>query len=317
MIDISYDTTPEYYLDYKKSLELLKSINDDDYDYPEEKVQFHIYTEVKNEMELMAIKSYLATQNLDKTELTVWSDWDITDNPLIQPYKDLVSFCVYDAKEVSIGTPLEGFPLVEAKDNFHYLTSDLARVMFLWKTGGVWYDMDVVLLRDFKPLFDQEYMYMWGSGIDYATHGACATVLGLNKQSEFATELLREISITRPIPNTASWSKDGVYKNLYKRYKYPVLPAAFFNTEWQILSVDDWGGDRPDNAVRYPREEKPSEDCWFQKPLENKDHLFLDAFSWHWHNGGGRLSVDKIAEGSKFDILSKYIDNKLKEKGII
>ena len=158
---------------------------------------------------------------------------------------------------------------------------------------------------------------MWGSAVEFATYGACATVLGLDKQSEFATELLREISITRPIPDTASWSKDGVYKNLYKRYKYPVLPSAFFNTEWQILSVDDWSDPaQPNNAVRYPKEEKPSEDYWFQKPLENKDQLFLDAFSWHWHNGGGRLSVDKITEGSKFDILSKYIDNKLKEKGI-
>ena len=54
------------------------------------------------------------------------------------------------------------------------------RLLVLHKYGGVWVDMDVVFLRDFKPLLDQEWMYMWGSETDFIKEGACATVLSLH-----------------------------------------------------------------------------------------------------------------------------------------
>ena len=91
MIDISLEKNQELYFDYAKGLELLSSIKDEDFDYPEEKVKFHIYTEVKNDKELECIKSFFATQNLDHTELIIWSDYSIEDNELIQPYKHLLT----------------------------------------------------------------------------------------------------------------------------------------------------------------------------------------------------------------------------------
>ena len=60
MIDISYEKNPIYYRDYEECLRFLRTIKNENYEYPEEKVNFHIYTEVRNEKELMIIKSFLA-----------------------------------------------------------------------------------------------------------------------------------------------------------------------------------------------------------------------------------------------------------------
>ena len=48
---------------------------------------------------------------------------------------------------------LEGIPHLKAMDGKHYLQSDLLRILVLYKYGGVWVDMDIIFLRDFKPLF--------------------------------------------------------------------------------------------------------------------------------------------------------------------
>ena len=39
-----------------------------------------------------------------------------------------------------------------SEDGKHYLQSDLLRLLALHKYGGVWVDMDIIFLRDFKPI---------------------------------------------------------------------------------------------------------------------------------------------------------------------
>jgi hypothetical protein len=295
MIDISFEKNPNLYKDYEECVAFLRKISDSDYEYPEEIVKFHVYTEIKTSKELMVIKSYLATQNLDKTELIVWSDYSISDNPLIQPYKNLVTFNVYDAESEAIGTPLEGNIKLKMKDDKYYLQSDLARILLLYKYGGIWCDMDVILLRDFKPLLDQEYMYMWGSETDFAREGACATVLSGKSRSEFMEQLMSELILTRAAPATTCWGKQ-MFASLYRKYRFNVMPASFFNIEWCINKKHPGLGDYIESQG-------------FLNPLENSDHLFLESFGWHWHNSS-KKDFD-IVSGSKFDLLSQFVDDKL------
>jgi hypothetical protein len=303
MIDISYENDPELYFDYTKGLELLSSIKDEGYDYPENVTNFHIYTEVKNDKELECVKSYFATQNLEKTKLILWSDYDISDNPLIQRYKDLIDLRVYNPLEEAKGTPLENeHDKLRAADAKHYLQSDLLRLLVLHKYGGVWADMDIVFLRDFKPILDQEYMYQWGSETDYANEGACATVLAMRKQSEFSHKML-EVLKTMPITGGTVWGKD-TFAKLWRVYpEFTIFPSTFFNTEWLISKVD----------LDFARE---LEDNWFYNKSDTaKDGLFLDAFAWHWHNTSNK---DKpIEPGSKFDLLRERTNLLLRDRGIV
>ena len=86
MIELSYANNPEYYQKYIKCLEFLDSIKPENYEYPKEVTLFHIYTEVRTEKELECIKSFIATQNLDKCKLIVWTTLNQLVNLKVQWY---------------------------------------------------------------------------------------------------------------------------------------------------------------------------------------------------------------------------------------
>lgn len=128
MIKINIENNIELFQNYQNSLDFLNLINYDDYSYPEYVTNFHVYSEIKNEKELLCIESYLATQNLKKTKLILWSDYSIENNELIQPYKHLIDMRVYDVREESIGTVLENNKKwFSANDSKHYMKSGVLR----------------------------------------------------------------------------------------------------------------------------------------------------------------------------------------------
>jgi hypothetical protein len=301
MINISLEDNPLLYKNYLECLSFLKTIDDKKFSFPNEKTNFHIYSEFKNDKELLSLMSYFATQNLEKTNLIVWSDYDISNEPRIQRFKHLADFRVWDAKSEAKGTLLEKENKVfEAADEKHYLQSDLLRILALFKYGGVWIDMDIVLLRDFKSILDQEYMYMWGSETDFLNQGACASVLSLKEKSEFSTKLLEMVPTMRIQPNSTCWGKD-MFAKLYKEYKFTIFPSTFFNIEWCINKTVPGHGDY-------------IEDGWFKTRQDNQNFLFLETFAWHWHNSSKKhLSVQP---NSKFDLLTSLTEDKLKDRGI-
>jgi hypothetical protein len=301
MIDISYSTHPFLYHDYEICLEFLKNIKDDDA-RPEEPTLFHVYSDMRSPKEALCIKSFLATQNPKHTKLILWSDVDLTNNRLIAPYKHLIELRIYDPVAEAKDTIMEGqMQFLSAKDDKHYLQSDLMRILVCHKYGGVFIDMDIVLLRDFGPLLGQEYVYMWGSETDFKKEGACATVLSCTKRSEFSQRLLEAILKSPIYGGSTCWGKD-MFARMYREKEFPILPSTFFNTEWCI-------------NVKYKGKANEIQATWFDAPIKDESHLFLDAFAWHWHNTSWRHHKPKA--GSKFQRLEEIMDKKLKEKELI
>lgn len=312
MIDISYEKSPELYFDYRKGLDLLSSIDDKDYDYPEESKNFHVYTEAKDEKELESIRSYLATQNLEKTKMIVWSDYDISDQENIQPYKEFLDFRIYDAQKIAKDTPLEGNSkyLSVYDDDRHWMSSGVMRFLTLYKFGGIYMDMDMILLRDFKPILDQNFAYQWGSSVDFSKekrwesdcHGPCAAMMGAVKGDSYIENCMKQLIVTEIRPRTTCFDED-MLGYVYAKNPFTVFPSTFFNTEWLISKVDE------------PLSRETEENWFYNKTDTAKNNLFLDAFAWHWHHSSNK---DKpIESGSKFDLLHKRNDLLLKEKGII
>ena len=312
MISLDFATSPELYFDYRKGLDLLRGLNEEDYNYPEETTFFHVYTEVRTRKELLAIKAYLATQNLTKTKLIVWSDYDISDQENIQPYKNFVDFRVYDPRELAKGTPLEGVEshLNTGGDRNHWMSSGVMRFLTLYKFGGIYYDMDMVLLRDFKPILGQDFAYQWGGDTDFAKetwdgtpdtcHGPCAAMLGAVKGGEYIEACMQRLIRTPPTGGTCY--DEHMLAQVYRTTPFTVFPSTFFNTEWLMSKVS-------------PEERDKAKLGWFDNKLENPDHLFLEAFAWHWHNSSNKHK--EIVKRSKFDLLEKITDEKLRELGIL
>jgi len=307
MVTVSLDKNPELYFDYKKGLDLLRSIKEDHYDYPEEVTFFHVYTEVRTPKELLAIKAYLATQNLSKTKLIVWSDYDISEQENIQPYKDFVDFRVYDPKILAQGTPLEGVEshLRTGGDHNHWMSSGVMRFLVLYKFGGIYYDMDMVLLRDFKPILGLDFAYQWGGSTDFSKkhrwkedcHGPCAAMLGAVKGSQFIKDCMERLIVTPPTGGTCY--DEDMLGYVYAERPFTVFPSTFFNTEWLISKTDK----HLSQAI---------EPQWFDTPLQNVDNLFLEAFAWHWHNSSNKRK--EVVGGSKFDLLEKLMEERLSFK---
>lgn len=306
MIDISLETYPELYTNYEKALEFLRNIKEEQYTYPQHTVNFHLYTEVQNEKELLSVKSFFATQNLEHTKLILWSDWDIRNNELLAPFKDYIDFRSYDPVRLARDTILEGnIKQLLAIDSLHYMMSGMLRFLALYKMGGIWFDMDMVLLRDLVPILDQEFAYMWGTETDFAGFGPCAAFMNIHEKSEHAALCLEEMAKAPIVPNTVCRDHELLAK-VYRRRPFTVFPSAFFNTEWQMAVFPD------ERRIPGTGLGTKVQEGWFS-PNNYSNLLFPEAFSWHWHNSQYRDVV--IKKGSKFDTMSQYIDNKLKERG--
>lgn len=281
-----------YYEDYEESLNLARNIDYSKYEYPELTL-FHIYSEIKTEKELLCIKSWIATQNTKKCKLYLWSDYDISNNKLIQPYLDFLTLKIYNPIEESKGTLLEGkVDYLSANDDLHWSKSDLFRILITNKYGGIFSDMDVIYLRDFLPILDQEFVYQWGSETNFSNNGACATFLSTFKNSEFSNLLMSELIDSGIYLRSTIWGKDLIAK-VYRKFKeFTIFPGAFFDTEWQI-------------NVKYKGLGDSIESGWFIKN-EFSNILFEEAFAWHWHNSSNKNKI--VEDGSKFYNLSKKTD---------
>ncbi|MFH1738212.1 MAG: glycosyltransferase [bacterium] len=295
MINISYETHPELYEDHKACLRFLSGVHPEDYEWPRGVTCFHQYSEVTNKKQLLAVESYFATQNQEHTKLVLWSDWDVRDNPLLAPYKDRIDFRVFDPVGLAKGTILEGKDdVLLADDMKHYMKSGLLRFLALYKEGGIWFDMDMVLLRDLRPILDQEFAYVWEREfLDFTQYGPCAAFMGIHRHSTHARVCIEELGRAPVIPNSVSRDCD-MLKSVYTRRPFTVFPSAFFNTEWQMKEKTGIG-------LRAG---------WFVKTKESND-LFLDAFAWHWHGSGGTRSDEIVRAGSKFANITAVIRKKI------
>lgn len=302
---ISIHTHPQLYTkNHSASLEFARTI------VPyrtKEKMQFHMYWRVPrdlNEKHLVCLKSIIASHeelNSGNYEINLWSNVDLTNNSVIKSISPFIKHRIWNPLEEMVGTPLEQhidyFSSIVLDDSLCWLGIDLFKILSLYKYGGFFVDMDVFILRDMSPLSDVNFLYQWGEcgSIPNAANpiGGPPTnellcngaVMMLKKESETAFKFLEQLRYIRPIPNSVCW---GCYlysqvkdENLYK------LPCAWFNIE--LL------GNHSPTYTHFKYDKTPYD------PHDG-------CFSWHWHGSSGWDAV--VETGSKFDILSKIINEK-------
>jgi hypothetical protein len=273
------ETHPDIYTKIDKALELCRAIPRVKLD---KHVTFHCYWRGHfGPKQLILPKSYVATQDLNNTKLIIWAS-DIGIH-LPSYMKQNVEIRKWRAHEEAVGTPLEGmYRLLSVRDELRYLESDLFRLITLYKYGGVYVDMDIVLLRDFSPLLDTEFVYQWGNSLSMVNNA----VMYCEKNSEFILELLSKLIITKPLKNNSCWGTHLISDIAMRRSDIAIFPSAFFNTEWQ-LGISGSGLER-----------------------HGPNEMYDGAFAWHWHNQWGF----PIEPNSKLDKLINITDRILKDK---
>jgi hypothetical protein len=299
MIDIT--TNKELYLFDSvervfQSLEYAKSLPIPDW---KEETTFHFYWRVPKEFDrkqALPVKSAVVTQDLSKTKIILWSNVDLSNNPYVKPLLPFIELKIWNLEQEVKNTPLENSKVVKGvvDDPLCYLGGDLFRLLCLYKYGGVYIDMDVVVLRDFLPILPYEFMYQWGSSGTVPTGGEPilkqnGAIMRLKQNSTLATDLLKELELTPAKPNTTCWGTELYHKVWNKNKNWTTFPCAWFNTEWGMS-----------------RTIQP-----FKKNFEGNEssQLFDGAFTWHWHNKWD----EPIQDGCKFQILENLVEEKFKQ----
>jgi Glycosyltransferase sugar-binding region containing DXD motif len=293
LIEISTATHYELYHDWRKALEFCRALPDV---APRQPVTFHMFWRERSggwwprvrrfgRKQALPVKAFLATQDRSTCALTLWSDQDLAGNEWLQPFVPHLTLRIYDPAAEARGTPLEAHPAIyRQRDARVYRDGDLFRAIVLHNYGGVYADMDTVLLRSLGVFLDQEFVYQWDRFDDiYAP-----ALMRLHKGSAFARALLDGLIAIRP--GKYNWGRENVKRAIALGHRITVFPSPFFNTEWQA---------------------DPSFEPF--KRTAASDQLYDGAFAWHWHNKWD----DPIEPGCKFERLESVIDARLRALGLV
>jgi len=244
----------------------------------------------------VVLKSFLATQNLKNATLKIYSDMDISKNPIFDRYKNFkeIEFNIFNIEEEIKGTVYENFKYIQEIKNHNFnpaYESDFFRLLILHKYGGFYIDFDILLLRDLSPLLKYDFFYQWGSTTKSINmlNGAIMHLKKDSNANNLATQYILN-SYARPGAGSLQWASDLYLQIKNQCPNVVIFPAAFFNSEWQHNqhTVDE------DGFVKH----------------KFSENIFDGAFSWHWHNRWDK----NIEEESKFDILDKILEKKFIEK---
>ncbi len=150
------------YNNIDKSIEFLQTHKFNYYLPKEEKTIYHVYWygELKRK-QICCINSYLKTQDLSNTELWVWLDYktyELSKNKVSKHDNIIVKKYIPD--EEAKGTLFQDNSHIN-QEKYLKFRSDLARIIFLYKYGGLYFDLDMILLKDLKPLLGLEFCYTW------------------------------------------------------------------------------------------------------------------------------------------------------------
>lgn len=213
------------------------------------------------------LKSFFATQPLDRTRIILWSNGDlITGNAIIHGYlarfPDNFEVKIVNVKLLAMGTTLDGSDRVETKDEKAWVDGDLVRLLVLWHYGGVWVDMDSLLTRSLEPLLENEFVTQWDCYNKPYTplNGA---LMHFHAQSPYLCEAFHIMATSAP-PRTGSTDWGSLlYTKLWRRLvkagipPFKVLPWCF----------SDGRSCRLDNRLPDPfRKDGEGQGRWFPKP---------------------------------------------------
>ncbi|KAI8880745.1 hypothetical protein K501DRAFT_190524 [Backusella circina FSU 941] len=235
--------------------------------HQQHKTLFHTYwdSKVLTDKHIDTIRSFLATQDLDHSQLVIWT---LDKAVLEQQIPKDEHIIIHDAASL-----VDAIPIKSNSKDWIQLTS-------LYKYGGVWFDMEVLFIRDMSPLLTQEWI----------TEGGCKTKDFFNgifvhffKNSRYLCEVMHQFKQERSLAQ----AYQHTYHQLLENRIEP----------WSILP---WCYTDPSNCQRS--NSLPSA---FQSNVDFSKSNLQKVFAYHYHS-----SLWNAKPGT----LYKYLVNQHKNK---
>lgn len=254
--------------------------------YKDEKTIFHVYWYgTLTRKQLLCINSYLKTQNLNKTKLWIWIDYKTytEENINIIPKHKNIEIKKYTPDIEAKGTIFENKKFIN-NENYIKFRSDCARLLFLYNYGGLYYDLDMILLKDFAPLLNIEYCYTW-SDKNRGNNG----ILRLKKQSDNCKHIMSKYN--EDIRKNIATNKI-IFTNDLNIY---CLPSVLFDPVW-ILH---------DKKSKSKYSKLNNFDNFFKATDEDISNFFDNKiYAYHWHSRNN-FKIEKNSYFEKFELKFK------------
>lgn len=240
-----------------------------------ENVLYHCYWYGQvGRKQIFSIKSFLCTQNLERCKLILWLDADngfegYENNELLKPLLPFITIKAFNPATEIMHTPWKrhiklinhGGDLAKRSDSFRFI--------ILYNYGGLYFDLDVMFLKDFDGLLNQEFCYAWEKQ-PYAN----SAILNLNAKSKLAANILKKcIDKGTVLPWVILNYADPSLTNMY------VLPCAFFDPLWQGVGAME-------TPVKIFEDffKEFDNDLAASNTIRSYQEFFPGCYAYHWHN---------------------------------
>jgi hypothetical protein len=249
---------------------------------------------------------------------------------------------VWEVGKEAAGTPIEGHSSVAVRDTMAWLDGDLFRLIVLYKYGGLYLDMDTLLVNDLAPVIRPEFMFEWDCNYRRTTFQSNGALMRFYRKSVVITQLLNQIKEVPPSHKTTQWGT-WLYQTVYNRLvaqntdddqlPYDYTPTTSINTNDPVgvgvgapIPFND--NDEDEDGGRWAREGRGR--AWtvwpwcFFDPLQCYDdpqmEIFQDVpfpknvvnslFAIHWHNRW----EEPIHPNSIFAYLEKQHEERIRQR---
>jgi len=250
-----------------------------------ENIIFHVYWYGKlSRKQICCIHSYLATQNLNNSELWVWLDYQTYNNSihLVPKHKNII-VKKYIPDELAKNTLLEKHKVLN-QTKFLKFRSDIARILFLHKYGGLYYDLDMILLKNIRPLLNKEFCYTW-STMKQGNNG----ILNIKKNSPLSNQLIKKYIQICNQKEFVVWYNQFIFTD---EINILCLPCVLFDPVWILY----------DTKTTSKYSQLNHLDNFFKETGENIDNFFNNQiYTYHWHSRANAF----IESNSYFEKIEK------------
>lgn len=278
------------YTDVDAGIKYLKEHSLNFYMPTDEITLYHVYWYgTIGRHEICSILSYLYSQDLSSTELWVWLDkhtYDLSKNGI--PKHENIKVKKYDPTNEATGTPFVDYQYLDQTTSIKF-RSDIFRVLVLYNYGGVYFDLDMLLLKDLKPLLGLEFCYSWAD-----LKGGNNGILRLKQHSPLCIQIMDKYR------NTVSpFGLEGRRFFLGYNYKYiftedidlTCLPCVLFDPVWILF----------DRKTKSIYSALANFDDFFKSTDEDIDNFFDGKiYAYHIHSRNN-MAVEENSYFEKFE----------------
>lgn len=238
--------------------------------------------------QVLLIQSILATQEpIARTSVILWTNDAAALSahallaPVLEKARERFSVRQADFDALAHGTTMQDHALLAhgGRDARAWIDGDLIRILVLYAYGGVWVDMDSLMLRSIYPLLEQEWITQWDC-YDKPYAPLNGAMMHFRARSPYLCEMLHIMAHgPTPRPKSTDWGS-VLYHQLHRRLlqagirPFAILPYCF----------TDPRSCRYDNRLPDPFLKRDDKYITSEIGRKQLEYMVESVFSIHLHN---------------------------------